>query len=106
GVEGADGESVIRRAVQQALGVVPQLPGFLAGALGKHAGNRVAPTPPNLFQVGELGYVNGHRLLLFRSNWQCYSGLLRNCQSLIRLIEVASQNETPTRGNELFIFAP
>jgi len=63
GVERPDGDPVIRRGFQQLLGLVTQLLGVLPGAFGQHAGDRSAPTPANLFQVGEFGYVNGHRLL-------------------------------------------
>ncbi len=49
GVERPDGDSVIRRGLQQPLGLVPQLAGILAGALGQHTGDRTAPTPANLF---------------------------------------------------------
>ena len=74
GVERPDGDPVVGRGFQQPFGLVPQLLGILACAFRQHSGDRRAPTPANLFQVGELGYINGHRLLPFPSkNGACHS---------------------------------
>ncbi len=75
GVERADRDPVVRRGFQQPLRRVPQLLGVLPGAFGQHSGNRTAPTPANLFQVGEFGYINGHRLLPFPSIWATALGI-------------------------------